>query len=80
MERKNNSFLKIGDTPRDVGILQNESKMKACPGQKVKISLPKAYKTAKPKNNLVVKGVPTKVTEQEFEEFLDFNKNQLRQG
>ena len=48
LERKNNSFLIIGDTPRDVGILQSESKVKACPGQKVKISLPKAYKTAKP--------------------------------
>ena len=56
LERKNNSFLIIRDTPRDVGILQSESKMKACPGQKVKISLPKAYQTAKPKKSLVVKG------------------------
>ena len=40
LERKNNSFLIIGDTPRDVAILQNESRMKACLGQKVKISLP----------------------------------------
>ena len=32
--RKNNSFLIIGDTPRDVGILQSESKMKACLGHK----------------------------------------------
>ena len=52
LERKNNSFLIIGDTPRDVGILQSESKMKACPGQKVKIRLPKAYQTAKPKRVL----------------------------
>ena len=49
MEKKNNSFLIIGDTPRDVAILQSENKMKACLGQNVKISLPKAYKTAKPK-------------------------------
>ena len=49
LERKNNSFLIIGDTPRDVGILQSESKMRACLAQKVKISLPKAYQTAKPK-------------------------------
>ena len=74
MERKNNSFLIIRDTPRDVGILQSESKMKACLGQKVKISLPKAYQTAKPRKSLVVKGVPAEVTEQEFKEFLDFNK------
>ena len=72
--RKNNSFLIIGNTPRDVGILQSESKMKACLGQKVKISLPKAYQTAKPKKSLVVKGVPAEVTEQEFKEFLDLSK------
>ena len=48
--------------------------MQACLGQKVKISLPKAYQTAKPKKSLVVKGVPAEVTEQEFKEFLDLNK------
>ena len=48
--------------------------MKACLGQKVKISLPKAYETAKPRKSLVVKGVPAEVTEQEFKEFLDLNK------
>ena len=74
LERKNNSFLIIADTPRDVGILQSESKMKACLGQKVKTSLPKAYKTAKPKKSLVVKGVPAEVTKQEFKGFLDLNK------
>ena len=74
LERKNNSFLIIGDTPRDVGILQNESKMKACLGQKVQISLPKACQTAKPKKSLVVKRLPAEVTEQEFKEFLDLNK------
>ena len=74
LERKNNSFLIIGDTPRNVGILQSASKMKACLGQKVKINLPKAYQTAKPKKSLVVKGVPSEVTEQEFKEFLDLNK------
>ena len=66
LERKNNSFLIIGDTPRDVGILQIESKMKACLGQKVKMSLPKACQIAKPKKGLVVKWVPAEVTEQEF--------------
>ena len=54
LERKNNSFLIIGGTPRDVGILQSESKMKACLDQKVKKSLPNAYQTAKPKKSLVV--------------------------
>ena len=46
LERENSSFLLIEDTPRHVGILQSESKMKACLGQKVKISLPKVYHTA----------------------------------
>ena len=74
LERKNNSFLIIEDTPRDVGILQSESKMKACLGQKVKICLPKAYQTAKPKKSLEVKGVPAEITKQEFKEFFDLNK------
>ena len=38
-------FLLIGDSMQDVIILQNESKMKAALGQKVKVSLPKAYQT-----------------------------------
>ena len=74
LEKKNNSFLIIGNTPRDVAILQSENKMKACLGQNVKISLPKAYQTSKPKKSLVIKGVPTEVSEQEFKEFLDLNK------
>ena len=73
LERKNNSFLIIGDTPRDVGILQSERKMKACADGKIKINLPKAYQTAKPKKSLVLKGVPTEVTEQELKEFHDLN-------
>ena len=48
--------------------------MKASLGQKVKISLLKAYQTAKPKKSLVVKGMPAEVTEQEFKESLDLNK------
>ena len=74
LEKKNNSFLIIGDTPRDVAILQRENKMKACLGQNVKISLPKAYQTSKPKKSLVIKGVPIEVSEQEFKDFLDLNK------
>ena len=74
-ELKNNRFLVIGDTPRDVAILQSDNKMKACLGQNVSASLPKAYQTAKtaPKT-LVVKGVPTEVSEKDFKEFLDLNK------
>ena len=48
--------------------------MKASLGENVKISLPKAYQTSKPKKNLVIKGVPTEVSEQGFKEFLDLNK------
>ena len=40
-------FLIIGDSIQDVIILQNETKMKAAPGQKVKISLLKAFQTSK---------------------------------
>ena len=45
-ELKNNRFLVIRDTSRDVAILQNDNKMKACLGQNVWASLPKAYETA----------------------------------
>ena len=74
-ELKNNRFLVTGDTPRDVAILQSDNKMKACLGQNVSASLPKAYQTAKTASKtLVVKGVPTEVSEKDFEEFLDLNK------
>ena len=74
-ELKNNRFLVIGDTPRDVAILQSDNKMKACLGQNVSASLPKAYQTAKTASKtLVVKGVPTEVSEKDFKEFLDLNK------
>ena len=74
-ELKNNRFLDIGDTPRDVAILQSDNKMKACLGQNVSASLPKAYQTAKTASKtLMVKGVPTEVSEKDFKEFLDLNK------
>ena len=74
-ELKNNRFLVIGDTPRDVAILQSDNKIKACLGQNVSASLPKAYQTAKTASKtLVVKGVPTEVSEKDFKEFLDLNK------
>ena len=78
-EPKNDRFLVTGDTPRDIAILQNDNKMKACLGQNVSASLPKAYQTAKTASKtLVVKGVPTEVSEKDFKEFLDLNN--LRQG
>ena len=56
-------------------ILQSETKMKAASGQKVKISLPKAFQTSKVSTkSLAVKGLPTDITEAEFKEFLDLNK------
>ena len=38
-------FLIVRNTPRDVIILQNETKMKACLGKNLQISLPKPTKT-----------------------------------
>ena len=68
-------FLIIGDSVQDMIILQSESKMKAALGQKVKVSLPKAFQINKAHTkSLVVKGVPTDMTESEFKEFLDINK------
>ena len=68
-------FLIIGDSVQDMIILQSESKMKAALGQKVKVSLPKAFQINKAHSkSLVVKGVCTDLTESEFKEFLDINK------
>ena len=68
-------LLVVGDSPRDAVILQSEQKMKAALGQNVRVSLPKAYQSTKQKNKcLVVKGVPTDLTDEEFKEFLDLNK------
>ena len=70
----NKGFLIIGNTPRDVTILQNENKMKACLGKNLKISLPKAYQTKGKSKTLVVKGVPTEFTNEEFKQVLDHSK------
>ena len=68
-------LLVVGDSPQDAIILQSESKMKAALGKNVRVSLPKAYQITKQQNKcLVVKGVPTDLTEEDFKEFLDFNK------
>ena len=40
-------FIVIGDSVQDMFILQNESKKKAALGQKVQVSLPKAFQTSK---------------------------------
>ena len=49
--------------------------MKAALGKNVRVSLPKAYQITKQKNKcLVVKGVPTDLTDEDFKEFLDLNK------
>ena len=68
-------FVIVRDSLQHVTILQSETKMKAALGQKVKISLPKAYQINKiPTKSLVVKGVPTDITVSEFNEFLNLNK------
>ena len=70
----NKGFLIIGNTPRDVLTLQSEDKMKACLGKNLKISLPKAYQIKGKSKTLVVKGVPTEFTNDEFKQILDHNK------
>ena len=70
----NKGFLIIGNTPRDVLTLQSEKKMKACLGKNLKISLPKAYQIKEKSKTLVVKGVPTEFTNDEFKQILDYNK------
>ena len=72
---KKGDLLVVGDSPQDAIILQSEPKMKAALGKNVRVSLPTAYQITKQKNRcLVVKGVPTDITDEEFKEFLDLNK------
>ena len=70
----NKGFLIIENTPQDVLTLQSEKKMKACLGQNVKISLPKVYQITEKSKTLVVKGMPTEFTDNEFKQILDHNK------
>ena len=70
----NQSFLIVGNTPRDVVILQSENKMKACLGKNLKITLPRAYQNQTKSKTLVVKGVPAEFTVEEFKQILDHNK------
>ena len=68
-------LLVVGDSPQNALILQTESKMTAALGKNVRVSLPKAYQITQKKNKcLAVKGVPTDITANEFQEFLDLNK------
>ena len=48
--------------------------MKACLGKNLKISLPKAYQNKDRSKTLVVKGMPTEFTNDEFKQVLDNNK------
>ena len=70
----NKGFLVIENIPRDVLTLQSENKMKACLGKNLQISLPKAYQIKEKSKTLVVKGVPTEFTNDEFKQILDHNK------
>ena len=66
---------------QDVIILQNENKMKAAPGQNVKVSLPKAFKINKQQTkSLAVTGVPSDISDSEFKEFLGLNKINFAQA
>ena len=70
----NKGFLIIGNTPRDILTLQSEKKMKAGLGKNLIISLPKAYQIKEKSKTVVVKGVPTEFTDDEFKQILDHNK------
>ena len=72
----NKGFLIIRTTPGDILTLQRKRKMKACLGQNVKITLAKAYQLKEKSSTLVVKGVPTAFTDDQFKQILDYNKIQ----
>ena len=68
-------LLVIGDSMKDIIILQSETIIKAALGKNVKVSLPKAYQINRTQNkSLAVKGVPTDLTDDEFQELLNLKK------
>ena len=72
---KNGNFLIVDDTPKDCAILQNKSKMKAALGPNVKVSLPRAFQSAKKQSHKVlVKSVSIDIKQEEFENMLTQNK------
>ena len=73
-DHPNKGFFIIGNTPRNIIILQNETKMTACFGKNLKTSLPKAYQNQDKSKTLIVKGVPPEFTNEEFKQVLDHNK------
>ena len=76
LKQSKNGWIFIGDTPKDFAILQSEPKMQQGFGKNVKVSLPKSYHSADATKGkmLVFKGVPTRVTIDDFKELLEFNK------
>ena len=48
--------------------------MKACLGKNLKLSLPRAYQNKTKSETLIIKGVPTEFTDEEFKQVLDHNK------
>ena len=69
----------IGDTPKNFGILQSESKMQQVFGKNVKVLLPRSYQSAEATKGkvLVFKEVSSNVTLDDFKELLDYNKIQV---
>ena len=59
---------------KDVVILQSESKMKAALGKNVSQSSQSLPKNKVQTKSLAIKGVPTDITDKEFQEFLGLNK------
>ena len=70
----NKQFLIFGNTPQEVLILKSENKMKACLGENIEISLPKAFQIKAKNKTLLVKGVPTEFINDKFKNILDSNK------
>ena len=48
IKQTQNGWIFIGDTPKDLAILQSEPKMQQVFGENVKVSLPKSYHSAEP--------------------------------
>ena len=76
IKQTKNGWIFIGDTPKDFAILQSEPKMQQVFGKKVRVSLPKSYRSADAKKDkiLVFKGVSNNITLEDFKQLLDFNK------
>ena len=76
IKQTKNSWIFMGDTPKDFAILQSEPKIQQVFGKKLRCHFQghTTLQTQKKDKILVFKGVSSNITIEDFKQLLDFNK------